>query len=46
MEHSVSASYPGPTFDHQYTAGGDQALVDGLFDEPGRPDRAGCPSTS
>ena len=31
MEHTVSASYPGPTYDHQYTAGGDQALVDGLF---------------
>ena len=31
MEHSVSATYPGAKYDHQYTAGGDHGLVDGLF---------------
>lgn len=31
MEHATVASYPVARYDHQYTAGGDQALVDGLF---------------
>lgn len=30
MDHRITASYPAGNYDHQYTAGGDQALVDGL----------------